>query len=157
MRNLGIWLWLAWAPWAWAHEPQAHHEHGVAYLDIVSDQGTLDLLLRAPLASLIGFEHTPTREDEKALLQQALATLNAPQTLWVQTPCQFQTLSLRQHGTEHPEVHSHYQAHCELKALNVQALFSHFSHLAQLKLQRITASGQKAQTVTAEHALVELN
>lgn len=42
------------------------HEHGVARLDVSLEGGSLLIALDSPLANLLGFEHAPTTEAQRA-------------------------------------------------------------------------------------------
>ncbi|MBZ8138518.1 hypothetical protein CLD22_01225 [Rubrivivax gelatinosus] len=52
------------------------HEHGVGRLDVAVEHGRVTLLLEMPLDSLVGFEHAPRNDEERAAAQAALAKLH---------------------------------------------------------------------------------
>ncbi|PJE78858.1 hypothetical protein CI610_02195 [invertebrate metagenome] len=51
------------------------HEHGVAHLFVVQQEGQVALTLTSPWHNLLGFEHAPTSEKEKQAEQQLLTEL----------------------------------------------------------------------------------
>ncbi|MBX3724448.1 MAG: DUF2796 domain-containing protein [Xanthomonadales bacterium] len=53
------------------------HVHGVAQATLVVAEGTLALELTVPGMDLIGFEHAPRDEGDRARIEAALATLEA--------------------------------------------------------------------------------
>ncbi len=65
---------------------QAHgskHVHGEMALDVALDGTVLQVQLKAPLDSLVGFERRPRSEAEKRAAAAALATLRDP-ARWLQ-------------------------------------------------------------------------
>lgn len=53
------------------------HEHGSARLDVVVDGATLVIALDSPLANLLGFEHAPRNDRQRAAVDQLAAALQA--------------------------------------------------------------------------------
>lgn len=64
------------------HRHAAAHQHGKGILNIVLEGSTLLMELEAPGADIIGFEHTPKTAAEKRAVNQALAYLEDPLTLF---------------------------------------------------------------------------
>jgi len=58
------------------------HEHGSAVLNIVLDNGSVFIELDTPWNNLVGFEHAPRTDEQHALVDEALAQLNQPETLF---------------------------------------------------------------------------
>lgn len=77
----GAALWsLSWS--GLAHEDHDHdvagqgaHVHGLGRLDLAQEGPEIHLGLEVPAASLIGFEHAPRRDVERAALEKAVAAL----------------------------------------------------------------------------------
>ncbi|MBZ6074048.1 MULTISPECIES: DUF2796 domain-containing protein [Aeromonas] len=82
------------------------HEHGHGQLNLVLDGDQLMLELTAPAADLIGFEHAPRNDTEKARMDQALARLKSAEGLFVLTPAAGCTLTGQQVQAGHEE-HDH--------------------------------------------------
>ena len=67
-----------------AHETHAH-VHGIASLQVTVDGRTLSLDFDTPLESLIGFEHAPRTESEKAAVRNMAERLRSPAMLFLPT------------------------------------------------------------------------
>jgi hypothetical protein len=59
------------------------HEHGRGTLDIALEGGRLSLALAAPGADIVGFEHAPGNDAQRAAIRKAMARLEAPLELFV--------------------------------------------------------------------------
>ncbi|MDA9557741.1 DUF2796 domain-containing protein [Vibrio sp.] len=57
------------------------HTHGAIEFNIAQDGEELLIEILAPAADVIGFEHAPRNEQEKAALQKALTSLEDPSTV----------------------------------------------------------------------------
>ena len=93
MRRLLLALPFALLPLAVAQAVQAHehehehgslgaHEHGVARLNAVLDGQALELELESPAMNLVGFEHAPSTDADKAKVAAARAQLEQPLVLF---------------------------------------------------------------------------
>ena len=65
-----------------AHEPGAH-VHGVAELHVAIDGHALEIDLESPLDNLLGFEHPPRSDSERAAVRAMAARLRQAQTMFV--------------------------------------------------------------------------
>jgi len=104
-----------------AHEHGAHehgaHVHGAAKLQVAIDGDAVTLMLESPMASLVGFEHAPGNEAEKAALAKLVSALNKPDALFVFSPaagCTSSSVKLESpliadtaHEDKHQEKHEH--------------------------------------------------
>jgi hypothetical protein len=70
---------------AQAHEPGAH-VHGVATLEVALDAKVLTIDLSSPLDNLIGFEHLPQTDKQKALVRSMADKLSKADKLFIPTP-----------------------------------------------------------------------
>ncbi len=59
------------------------HVHGSATLDIALQDTLLDIEFESPAINVIGYEHAPATDQEKAALQEANRTFNAGDRLFV--------------------------------------------------------------------------
>ncbi len=67
---------LAPSPAAAQMQPAAHaHVHGIATVDVAIDKASVTLSMSSPLDNLIGFEHAPHSDAERAAAAEAVATL----------------------------------------------------------------------------------
>ncbi|QIH11182.1 MULTISPECIES: DUF2796 domain-containing protein [unclassified Pseudomonas] len=150
MRRLLLALPFALLPLVAAQAAQAHehehehgslgtHEHGVARLNAVLDGQALELELESPAMNLVGFEHAPSTDADKAKvaaarkqLEQPLALFNLPSAascsvakqelespLFSDQPAadhdddeHEETNDGHAHHHEHSEIHAHYQFTC---------------------------------------------
>lgn len=81
---------------AGAHEPGAH-VHGVAQIGVAIDGEQLEISLESPLANLLGFEHPPRTDEQRAAVRAMAARLRQAQSLFVPTPaarCALKTVQL---------------------------------------------------------------
>lgn len=62
------------APAALAHKA---HTHGIADLDVAVDGGRLSVALTAPAADVVGFEHAPRTDEQRAAVASAERLLRA--------------------------------------------------------------------------------
>lgn len=58
------------------------HEHGAALLNIALDDGAVFLELETPWNNLVGFEHEPSTDEQKAQVEAAMAQLRQPDQLF---------------------------------------------------------------------------
>ncbi len=65
--------------------PDAPHEHGVAHLRIAVTGDALELRLRTPLHTLLGFESAPRNLKQRQAVQRMAAQLRQPEMLFVPT------------------------------------------------------------------------
>lgn len=100
------------------------HQHGVVELNIALDDQQLMLELTAPGNDIVGFEHSPETEAEKAVLNRSLQILNNPQALFSfnkSADCKLQGLSISESFSklesdehdEHDEAHKKEHEHEE--------------------------------------------
>lgn len=150
-----------------AHASLGAHEHGTARLDVALDGQTLALDLDSPGMNLVGFEHAPTSDADRAAVARAREKLAAPLELF-DLPAAAQCTLTRQellsplfgnaaseHEHEHPDadehhehsdVDGHFQFHCErpqaLDALDLTRFFATFPATRKVLVQAITPNGQ---------------
>jgi hypothetical protein len=65
------------------HRELGAHEHGVGQLMVAVEGRTMTLELHAPGADIVGFEHHPETPEDKAAIDEAVATLASPLALFV--------------------------------------------------------------------------
>lgn len=58
------------------------HEHGAALLNIALDDGAVFLELETPWNNLVGFEHEPSTDEQKAQVDATMAQLRQPDQLF---------------------------------------------------------------------------
>ncbi len=62
------------------------HVHGMAELKVAIDGARLEIDLESPLENLLGFEHAPRTEQQRAAVRAMATRLRQAQTLFVPTP-----------------------------------------------------------------------
>lgn len=155
-----------------AGEPHAH-VHGVAELHVAIDAAQLEVSLETPLDNVLGFEHPPSTDAQRAAVRKMAARLRQTQGLLVPTPAAKCTLSkvelasaalppellgepksavqLAPDPDGHADLDASYAWTCaapaELKGLDV-GLISAFRGMRQINVQVIAPKGQSATQLT---------
>jgi hypothetical protein len=136
-------------------QPPAHH-HGAASLQVSLEGQMLQIAFDGPADNLLGFEHAPRNDAQKQTVARAEQQLKQPTQLFA-TPaaagCQAQPphvemkLPAAGTGETHSEVEVEWRWDCAQPAalahVDVSGLFKAFPRLKQLKVQIVTAQGQK--------------
>lgn len=148
------------------------HVHGVATLQLALDDSLLHLNLSSPLDSLLGFEHQPRTEKQKAAVRYMVDQLHQAERLFqptVAAHCTLKTYSLespvletgkhKEHdheghdheGHDHADLNAEFVFYCakpnELRDLEVN-LFTYFPGLLRLKTEAVTPRGQSVAILT---------
>ena len=161
---------------ALAHEPGAH-VHGVATLEVALDAKVLTIDLSSPLDNLIGFEHLPQNDRQRALVRAMTDRLNKADKLFITSPaagCTLQNIQLsslvldnpkdpkpqaRTDGEElgHADLDGEFVFTCarpeNLHDLEVR-LFSPFPNLHIVNVAVATIKGQTAAKLTTDNKRV---
>ncbi len=160
MKHAACWVLAAAVATAAAARP---HEHGVAQLDVAVEAGRVTVVLDVPLESLLGFEHAPRGDAEKAAVDAALARLNAPAALFRIDPaaqCRPTRTELRSGALSlgdaaaakdgHDDLEASWEFTCQdgFKAGFVETgLFDAFARLQRVDVQAVTRKGQMKATL----------
>lgn len=196
MRRLLLALPFALLPLAVAQAAQAHdhehehgslgaHEHGVARLNAVLDGQALELELESPAMNLVGFEHAPNTDVDKAKVTAARTQLEQPLVLFSLPKAAACTVAKQElesplfgdqpdaddhddddkdaagheHHHEHSEIHAHYQFTCAkpdaLKNLDLGQVFKTFPATQKIQVQLISPNGQQGVEATAKAATLK--
>ena len=166
-----------------AHAQHAHgaHEHGAAELTVALDGRELVIELISPLDNLVGFEHAPANDAQRAALAEAgrlLSDADAMFALPVAAACRFEHADIEspwpmaamapaagQAGHAHPTRGDHeeavvtYRYTCAqpaaLQRIDVRA-FARFPRLRENRVEHATARGQGAAVLTPAAATLAL-
>lgn len=129
------------------------HEHGKASLNIAVDGNRLIIELDSSADNLLGFEHQPGSDVEKARLAEALATLRDGAALFAMPPgadcrLQYAAVSPPEYGGDG---HADFEASWEFRCGGMAALewletwlFARFPGIRQLATSIIAPAGQAA-------------
>jgi hypothetical protein len=158
-----------------ANMAQAHdaHVHGIGKLDVAVEGATLSLHLDSPLANLLGFEHAPKTQKERAAAQQMVKRLRDADRVFVPTAaaaCKLESVQLASsaldaallqtaladkrteaHEEGHADLDGDFAFRCafpeRLKSVEVR-LFDAFKGFRRLDVQLVTPKKQSAAVLT---------
>lgn len=162
------------------HREHGAHVHGTAHLDIALEGDALAVELTTPAANLLGFEHAPENDDQRARLREVTGLLQDGPALFTLPPdarCAQESAAVESelledghhheageahhHGEAGEEDHVHadfhvsYRFHCEavsaLTHMDVN-LFTHFPATEKLEVQLITPARQTGVELTPGNA-----
>jgi hypothetical protein len=168
---------------AHADEFEQHHahEHGKVTLNAALDGPTFLVELDAPAVNVVGFEHPPRTASEKAAVDQAAQLLRKGRSLLGFPPaaaCHFVNTDFTephweapaqssdaQHGGAHEaEEHADYEAKFTFRCEHPEALgwfepwlLAKLLHVTEARINLITPSGQRSESVTNARARVSLS
>jgi len=172
-----LWLLLALAMPALANEQKHEHKHshqhahvhGQAALQVTVDGASLDLRLESPLEAVLGFEHAPRNDKERAAVASLRKTLAAGEQLFAPTVAagckltETRVISDVLDGKPgagadgHGDVVAEYRFACaqpaRLTGLEAR-LFSNFPRLRRLDAQVVSGKGQTARRLTPRMRLL---
>jgi hypothetical protein len=145
------------------------HVHGVAQLNVAVDRDHLLIELDTPAMNLVGFEHPPETDEQRAAVDAARRTLKDGDQLFApnaEADCALMSAQVdldlsasSEHGHAQSETHHHdgmvhndahaeYIFHCRrpaaLRGVDI-GLFDAFPRTERVRVQRITATRQDAQ------------
>ena len=132
------------------------HQHGAASLQVSLDGRVLQIAFEGPADNLLGFEHAPQNEAQKKTVERAEQQLKHAIQLFATPPaaeCEVQParvdmkLPAAGSGETHSEIEAEWRWECgkpdALAHVDVGGLFKAFPRLKQLKVQIVSARGQK--------------
>ncbi|MEM7111205.1 MAG: DUF2796 domain-containing protein [Chloroflexota bacterium] len=145
------------------------HEHGVAFLTIAWSGNELAIDLETPAFNVLGFEYAPTSEEEKALLAESVAVLEAGALLQLSpgADCTVTSAAVETElgekvaeGETHSDIDVAYTVQCQnpdnLEILDASDLFARFPNFAELDVQWVSDTQQSATELTAANSIVSL-
>lgn len=172
------------APHAHAESPGSlgKHAHGIGELDVALDGNLLELEWRSPAANLLGFEHAPRSDEQRAVVARVQAQLGEAATLFgipAAADCRLAESQLdsplfaaapsdehehehehEQPADTHSEVHVRYRFTCRqpaaLEALDLGELFRRFPATEKLQVQLIGPHGQQGSELSPAHSRLTL-
>jgi hypothetical protein len=154
------------------------HVHGQGRLQVVIDGDGIELLLEAPLADLLGFEHPPRGDAERLAVGRMAARLRDPKSWFVPAAagrCVLASVTLQSAalapallGEAAPAAPAEADGHADLDARLVWrcarpdalhgaevGLQSWFPGLRRLDLEIVTPNGQRAARLVGDQRRVE--
>ncbi|KEA63382.1 putative zinc-binding protein [Marinobacterium lacunae] len=142
-----------------AQDSLAPHVHGAAELQVVLDGQLLSFSLQSPAYNLVGFEHAPKTEEEKALLAELDTTMRSPSN-WIKLPdaagCaldhaevgQHEEMTLNDHDDDHSHDHEHEHEHEHENGGNAQHMDEHMDLSFDYRFTCRSPQAIKSATVT---------
>lgn len=147
------------------------HEHGRVTINAALEGNELVIEFDSPAVNVVGFEHAPRTDDERAAVQAAATLLHNGRGLFGMPPearCQFEKTDLKapqweQGQQDEHEHHADYEARftyrCgspgQLEWLQ-PTLLDKLRNVTEARVNIAAANGQRSEVVTNGHAHVEL-
>jgi hypothetical protein len=144
------------------------HQHGVARLEVTVEGAALQVAFEGPAENILGFEHVPRSDAQKKTVARAEGQLKQPDQLFAipaSAECKPQParveVKLPPPGRRetHSEIEAEWRWQCARPAglthLDI-GLFKAFPRLKELRVQTVTAQGQKAAVLNAKAARLKL-
>ncbi len=143
------------------------HVHGIAKLEVAVDAGNLSLHLESPLEVLLGFEHAPRNDHERAAVGAMRRQLAAAGNLFAPTAaaqCSLKSVVVtaptldarpaagRNTASDHADLDADFLFTCaqpsRLTGMDVR-LFQAFPKMRRIEAQVVSGKGQKATRLSA--------
>ncbi|MEA3182317.1 MAG: hypothetical protein QOI59_5840 [Gammaproteobacteria bacterium] len=182
LAALCVFILCACAAYADADEFEQHHahEHGKVTLNVAIEGSTLLVELDAPAINVVGFEHAPRTKTEKAAAEQATQLIRSGRSLLGFPPaaeCHFRRTDFTEPHWEAPgaeaaeaagahndsEEHADYDAKFTYQCDHPAALawlepwlLAKLLNITEVRVNLVTATGQRSESVTAPRARVQL-
>jgi hypothetical protein len=164
------------------HRHHGPHVHGEAHLNIGIDGQLLLVTLEAPGMSLLGYEHPPHDDPERAAYRKTVDALNAPASWLAGTDsaaCELQSAEVAPHGFgadandhsknhdddehgdhDHADFDASYRYRCHaplaLHVLDVR-LFALFPALHKINVDLVLPDRQGSQVLTPQSTSIALS
>jgi hypothetical protein len=177
LRLLGVFLAAA-SPGALA---QGAHVHGAGELRVAIEKNRLSIEFRSPLSNLVGFEHAPRTDAQRAAVKSMMSRLNQPDALFrlpkeasctsapprVESPLDqpapppksAKPGPKKDHDDEHAELTATYRFDCadigKLQSMEV-GLFAAFPRTMAIKAEIIGPRGQSSAKLSPKRRVIKL-
>jgi hypothetical protein len=155
-----------------AHEHHAH-VHGVAKLEVAVEGAEINLHLESPLEGVLGFEHAPGNDKERAVVAEMRKKMAQGAALFSPTSdaqCSFVSVKVEapsldarpaaghnKHEEEHSDLDADFRFTCaqpaKLTGMEVR-LFEAFPKLRRIDAQVVSGKGQKAVRLSSKMRFV---
>ncbi len=164
VATLTLWLPLV-SPASGSSERQLDsHEHGVSTLKMAQEGKKISLELEAPGDDIVGFEHKPKNDAEKAAVEGALAKLRKPETLFVMPSAAGCSLAASdaefETSKDHAGFHVTWSLICETvaQASSMQiGFFDAFPDAKEVEVEAVGSAGQMSAEVEKGTKSVDLS
>ncbi|MEM7361294.1 MAG: DUF2796 domain-containing protein [Pseudomonadota bacterium] len=167
---------------SWATEP---HQHGAASMELVMQGKMVEIRLVAPAASVVGFEHAPSSDQDQLAVGKAMAILSETNLVFdlESVACTADSAnvdlgilangsSLAEHAehdhddshehdseaNEHVDIEAFYRLSCDEKNLRLKVkLFGLFEALETIQLRWISSTTQGQDQLTASQPFISVD
>jgi hypothetical protein len=147
-------------------ETHEAHEHGVAALNIAIEGSRVELALDSPSINVLGFEHAPRSDSERAAVARAQRTLEGAERLFALThaaECRLTSSDVVAPTWSEDDTHADYEAHyaflCAkpelLRTIDVQ-LVEHLQDGTKLRVQIVARGRQTGAELTRGRSLIAI-
>lgn len=155
------------------------HVHGESAFQIAVEGNRVEVVLRAPGADIVGFEHEAESDADKALIEAALETLSDPAnvlTMPQSAGCQIKEAEVDLHGGDnrdhdkhdhdaeaeggHTEFHAQYTFDCTDPAALTRIdlpFFESFENAMEVHAEYVLGTGAGAGEATRDDPTLPLN
>ena len=159
------------------HRDLGTHEHGRGVLNLVSIDNQLAIELLLPMANVLGFEHTPCTDKERAAADEAQVRLRQAKELFVPSIaalCKVESVDVDFVGMSHKDGHDDHDGHTEtahselhaqylfvcsdaskLNEVEIQ-LFDHLLNVDEFEVQLVTENRQTSLVLEASETTIKL-
>ncbi|MEM7488966.1 MAG: DUF2796 domain-containing protein [Pseudomonadota bacterium] len=127
------------------------HEHGHVTLQVAVDGQTVEMMLEAPGADIVGFEHVAETDEQKAAVDAARADLSDPMALFVLPEAAGCTGAAAEVELHQDGDHNAFEAAYSLTCTNPSALteietrfFDLYPSVEEIDVEYVTPAGQGA-------------
>ncbi len=140
------------------------HEHGVSTMKLAQENQKFLFELEAPGNDIVGFEHAPENDAQKAAVKSALSQFAKPETIFV-LPESAECTASDQHGEfETEEDHAGFHITWTMTCKNPSAaqsmttrFFDIFERAEEIEVEAIGNAGQAAIEVEKDQTSIDLS
>jgi len=140
------------------------HEHGVSTLKLAQENQTFLFELEAPGNDIVGFEHAPENDAQRADVKSALSQFAKPESMFV-LPAEAECVASKQHAEfeteeDHAGFHVTWTMTCKnpSKARSMTTnFFDMFDRAEEIEVEAIGNAGQTAIEVEKDQSSIDLS
>jgi hypothetical protein len=145
------------------------HAHGKGEMELTLQDGSIRAIFRTPMDSLLGFEHAPKTEAQKAAVAQLKSKLSDPALFFIPTPAAqcaagaaeaSSALFTGQVSGGHSDLEYRFSFQCaNIQALkSIEALlFADYPRLHEIRAIVVDPKGQRSVTLKKRSRTIPLN
>ncbi len=140
------------------------HEHGAAELAVAWSDSDVLVDLVSPTYNLFGFEHEPSTDEEREVVEDRTAVLSTPDVIMINDEAGCELVGdveteLEYEGS-HAEMIASWLYSCEqpdkIQQIDAAGLFAEFPNLEDLDAQWVSPSGQSAAELTPTSTILDV-